>query len=65
MTNESHKLTQSGDEFTVDGFHGDYEVKVMYQGKELLDQTKTFTLESSPITLSLTVTSEEAICEQL
>ena len=57
MTNESHKLTQSGDEFTVDGFRGDYEVKVMYEGKELLDQTKTFTLESSPISLSLTVTN--------
>ncbi|KAK7104507.1 hypothetical protein V1264_019210 [Littorina saxatilis] len=34
MTDESHDLSQSGNQFKVRGFHGDYEVNVYYQGKQ-------------------------------
>ncbi|XP_041350671.1 endo-1,4-beta-xylanase 1-like [Gigantopelta aegis] len=55
MTKETHTLSQSGNQFTVDGFHGDYEVSVMYQGQELVDKKTTFTLGSSPHTVTLSV----------
>eukprot|EP00916_Digyalum_oweni_P025784 GHVL01042459.1.p1 GENE.GHVL01042459.1~~GHVL01042459.1.p1 ORF type:complete len:571 (+),score=13.98 GHVL01042459.1:38-1750(+) len=44
MTDETHVLSQSGDHFTVRGFHGDYELHVMYQGHQLTNLKKTFTL---------------------
>ncbi|XP_041354386.1 endo-1,4-beta-xylanase 2-like [Gigantopelta aegis] len=55
MTKETHTLSQSGNQFTVDGFHGDYEVKVIYRGQERVDQKTTFTLGSSPHTVTLSV----------
>ncbi|XP_041372989.1 endo-1,4-beta-xylanase 1-like [Gigantopelta aegis] len=56
MTNENRTLSQSGDQLTVDGFHGDYEVRVMYHGQELVNQKTTFTLGKSPHTVTLSVT---------
>ena len=44
MTDETCVLSQSGDHFTVRGFHGDYEVHVFYHGKELSNLKQTFTL---------------------
>ena len=44
MTDETRVLSQSGDHFTVRGFHGDYEVHVLYQGQELSSLKQTFTL---------------------
>ena len=55
MTKESHVLSKSGNTFTVNGFHGDYEVKVIHQGRELVDQRKTFTLGSTAHTVMLSV----------
>ena len=55
MTNKCYVLSQSETQFTVDGFHGDYEVKVIYQGQELVDQRKTFTLGTSAHSISLSV----------
>ncbi|XP_041350675.1 anti-sigma-I factor RsgI6-like [Gigantopelta aegis] len=55
MTKETHTLSQSGNQFTVDGFHGDYEVSVMYQGQELVDKKTAFMLGSSPHTVTLSV----------
>ena len=42
MTDETHGLT--GNQLTVRGFHGDYEVLVIYQGRELGHLKQTFTL---------------------
>ncbi|KAK7104980.1 uncharacterized protein [Littorina saxatilis] len=55
MTDESHVLSQSGDNFTVQGFHGEYEVRVLYQGKELSNLKKTFTLGKGDYTVSINV----------
>ncbi|KAK7104506.1 uncharacterized protein [Littorina saxatilis] len=44
MTDETHVLSHAGDNFHVRGFHGDYEVHVIYQGKELSNLKKSFTL---------------------
>ncbi|XP_070182068.1 anti-sigma-I factor RsgI6-like isoform X2 [Littorina saxatilis] len=44
MTDETYVLSQTSDHFTLRGFHGDYEVRVHYQGKELGNLTQTFTL---------------------
>ena len=55
MTDETHVLSQSGDRFTVRGFHGDYEVRVSYQGQERGDVQNTFTLGKQSHKLSLNV----------
>nr|KAG5712880.1 hypothetical protein BaRGS_007477 [Batillaria attramentaria] len=55
MTDETHVLTQSGDQFTVRGFHGDYELRVMYHGKELRSLRKTFQLGKTAVTIDLAV----------
>ena len=55
MTDETHVLSQSGDRFTVRGFHGDYEVHVFYQGHELDDLKRTFTLGKDSKTISINV----------
>ncbi|XP_041351370.1 endo-1,4-beta-xylanase 3-like isoform X2 [Gigantopelta aegis] len=55
MTRKYRKLSLFGDQFSVDGFHGDYLVKVTYQGQELVDKRTTFTLGSSPHTVTLSV----------
>nr|KAG5694098.1 hypothetical protein BaRGS_033717 [Batillaria attramentaria] len=44
MTDETRSLTSLGDQFTVRGFHGDYEVNVIYQGRELEQSKETFEL---------------------
>ncbi|KAK7105034.1 uncharacterized protein [Littorina saxatilis] len=43
MTDMTHVVSQ-GDTWTVRGFHGDYEVHVIYQGRELSSLKQTFTL---------------------
>ncbi|ESO89265.1 hypothetical protein LOTGIDRAFT_106033, partial [Lottia gigantea] len=56
MTHETRSLSKSGDNyFTVHGFHGDYQVKVIYQGHEIQDQRKSFTLGSSPYSINVHV----------
>nr|KAG5714607.1 hypothetical protein BaRGS_007053 [Batillaria attramentaria] len=55
MTDETHVLSQSGNQFTVRGFHGDYEVHVVYQGHELGNLKKTFTLGKGAHTVNLNV----------
>ena len=55
MTEETHVLSQSGDRFTVRGFHGDYDVRVHYQGRERGDLRSTFTLGKRSHTLSLNI----------
>ena len=55
MTNETHVLSQSGDRFTVRGFHGDYEVCVYYQGEEIGYLQTSFTLGKHSHTLSLDI----------
>ena len=47
MTRETHSLSQTGSMFTVRAFHGDYELRVRYQGKELSNMTQIFTLGKS------------------
>ena len=55
MTDETHVLSQSGHRFTVRGFHGDYEVHVLYQGQELSSLKQTFTLGKASHTVNLNV----------
>nr|KAG5687191.1 hypothetical protein BaRGS_025805 [Batillaria attramentaria] len=55
MTDETHVLSQSSDQFTVRGFHGDYEVRVRYQGRELHNLRKTFTLGKGGQTVNVSV----------
>ncbi|KAK6183207.1 hypothetical protein SNE40_010732 [Patella caerulea] len=55
MTKESRKLSTAGSQFTVRGFHGDYEVKVTYKGHTISDQTKTFTLDKTSKTINIHV----------
>ena len=42
MTDETHRMT--GQSWNLRGFHGDYEVHVIYQGRELNNLKQTFTL---------------------
>lgn len=44
MTDETLVLPRSTNHVTVRGFHGDYEVHVLYQGSELRNLRKSFTL---------------------
>nr|KAG5714608.1 hypothetical protein BaRGS_007054 [Batillaria attramentaria] len=55
MTDETHVLSQSGNQFTVRGFHGDYEMHVIYQGHELGNLKKSFTLGKGAHTVNLNV----------
>nr|KAG5710670.1 hypothetical protein BaRGS_035072 [Batillaria attramentaria] len=55
MTDETHVLSQSGNQFTVRGFHGDYEVHVFYNGHELGNLKQTFTLGKSDKTINISV----------
>ncbi|KAK6183210.1 hypothetical protein SNE40_010735 [Patella caerulea] len=56
MTHETRKITKIGTNyFTVKGFHGDYQVKVMYQGRELTDQRKSFNLGKSDQNINIHV----------
>ena len=55
MTDETRVLSQSGDHFTVRGFHGDYEVHVFYHGKELSNLKQTFTLGKHPKNVNINV----------
>nr|KAG5703551.1 hypothetical protein BaRGS_020185 [Batillaria attramentaria] len=55
MTDETHVLSQAGNQFTVRGFHGDYEVHVRYRGHELGNLKKTFTLGKSSTTVNVNV----------
>ena len=53
-TDETIALKDAGSSFSLRGFHGDYEVKVTYQGQEV--QGQTFTLEKkSSASVSLNV----------
>ncbi|XP_076444221.1 uncharacterized protein LOC143282460 isoform X2 [Babylonia areolata] len=53
MTDETHVLAESGEQWTVRGFHGDYEVHVRHQGQQVT--THTFTLTAQPATVHLTL----------
>ncbi|KAK7104496.1 hypothetical protein V1264_019203 [Littorina saxatilis] len=44
MTHETHTLSASRGNFTVRGFHGDYELHVIYGNQERRDLTQVFTL---------------------
>ncbi|KAK7104508.1 hypothetical protein V1264_019211 [Littorina saxatilis] len=55
MTDETHVLSKSGDQFTVRGFHGDYEIHVNYNGRELTNLKKTFTLGKSTAYINISV----------
>ncbi|XP_067682614.1 anti-sigma-I factor RsgI6-like [Haliotis asinina] len=55
MTNENHKLSQSGKNFKVRGFHGDYTIKVKVNGKEVPSLSQSFTLGKSAHTVNLRV----------
>ncbi|XP_070202671.1 anti-sigma-I factor RsgI6-like isoform X2 [Littorina saxatilis] len=55
MTDETHVLSQSRDTYTVRGFHGDYELHVIYQGHDLANLTKTFTLGKTDHTINVDV----------
>ncbi|KAK7105032.1 uncharacterized protein [Littorina saxatilis] len=55
MTDETHTLPHSGNQVSVRGFHGDYEVHVIYQGTELSSLRQTFTLGKGPHSVSVHV----------
>ena len=55
MTDETRALSQSGNHFTVRGFHGNYEVHVIYNGHELGNLKKTFTLGKDAGTVHINV----------
>nr|KAG5711835.1 hypothetical protein BaRGS_026276 [Batillaria attramentaria] len=55
MTDETHVLSQSGNQFTVRGFHGNYEVHVIYQGHEKTNLKQTFTLGKGAHTVNINV----------
>ncbi|XP_070179899.1 uncharacterized protein [Littorina saxatilis] len=55
MTDVTETLSQSGNTFTVRGFHGDYEVHVMYQGRDLGSLKQTFTLGKAAHTVNINV----------
>ncbi|KAK7105079.1 uncharacterized protein [Littorina saxatilis] len=53
-TDETHSLPTSG-QLTVRGFHGDYEIRVMHQGRELANLNKTFTLAKGDHSVNINV----------
>ncbi|XP_076438669.1 anti-sigma-I factor RsgI6-like isoform X3 [Babylonia areolata] len=55
MTDETHVLSESGSRFNVRGFHGDYEMHVWYQGKELVEFRQNFTLGKTDRSIDVTV----------
>ncbi|XP_070200860.1 uncharacterized protein [Littorina saxatilis] len=55
MTDETHALSPSRDHITVRGFHGDYELHVIYKGRELGSLKKTFTLAKADHSVSINV----------
>ena len=55
MTDETHVLSHSGDNFRVRGFHGDYEVHVRYHGHEVLNLKQTFSLGQGGHTVTINV----------
>ncbi|PVD26376.1 hypothetical protein C0Q70_14050 [Pomacea canaliculata] len=54
MTDETHNLS-AGTQFTVRGFHGDYEVHVIYQGQERTNLKQTFTLGNAAHTVNINI----------
>ncbi|KAK7104990.1 hypothetical protein V1264_019621 [Littorina saxatilis] len=55
MTDDTRVLSQTGNQYTVRGFHGDYEVRVIYKGHELTQLKKTFTLGKADHTVTVSV----------
>lgn len=55
MTDETHALSAAGSQFTVRGFHGDYDLYVYYEDRELVSLRQTFLLEMSPYYVSVDV----------
>ncbi|KAK7099607.1 uncharacterized protein [Littorina saxatilis] len=55
MTDETHALSSSHDPITLRGFHGDYEVHVTYQGKELGNLKQTFILGKADYSVNINV----------
>ncbi|KAK7104256.1 anti-sigma-I factor RsgI6-like [Littorina saxatilis] len=55
MTDDTRVLSQTGSHYTVRGFHGDYEVHVIYKGHDLSNLKQTFTLGKNDHTLHINV----------
>jgi hypothetical protein len=55
MTDDSRLASQSGGRYTLRGFHGDYEVHVIYQGRELSILQQTFHLGKTARTVTINV----------
>jgi len=55
MTDDTRLVSQSGNRYTVRGFHGDYEVHVLVNGQERTDLKSTFTLGTDPKTVNVNV----------
>ena len=53
MTHEDVSLATNGTDFTVRGFHGDYEIQVKYKGQRIPQFTKKFTLGKEDINVVL------------
>ncbi|PVD25617.1 hypothetical protein C0Q70_13276 [Pomacea canaliculata] len=55
MTHESHTLSTANQQFTVRGFHGDYQISVFYQNHELTALRQTFSLGKTahPVTINV------------
>ncbi|KAL8583748.1 hypothetical protein ACOMHN_000369 [Nucella lapillus] len=53
MTDETFTPSKHNDVTTLRGFHGDYELHVHYQGRELSNLKKTFTLGTNSHTVNL------------
>ncbi|XP_025104481.1 uncharacterized protein LOC112570311, partial [Pomacea canaliculata] len=55
MTHESHTLSTANQQFAVRGFHGDYQISVFYQNRELTALRQTFSLgrTAHPVTISV------------
>ncbi|PVD26941.1 hypothetical protein C0Q70_12089 [Pomacea canaliculata] len=53
MTNDNRPLAAASSHYTVRGFHGDYELRVVYKGHELTNLRQTFTLGTGAKTVSV------------
>ncbi|XP_025102300.1 uncharacterized protein LOC112568938 [Pomacea canaliculata] len=54
MTNDTRPLAAAS-QYTVRGFHGDYELRVVYKGQELTNLRQTFTLGTDAKSVSVNV----------
>ncbi|XP_025104680.1 LOW QUALITY PROTEIN: uncharacterized protein LOC112570470 [Pomacea canaliculata] len=57
MTHETHEVSQANQQFTVRGFHGDYQVSVYYRNQELPALRQTFSLVKTAHTVDINITT--------